>query len=37
MVRLVSNDEIEDKALELIKLIKDSNDYKEYLKVKKKI
>ena len=37
MVRLVSNDEIEDKALELIKLIKDSNDYKEYLKVKEKI
>ena len=37
MEKLVSNEEIEDKALELVKVIKDSNDYKEYLKLKEKI
>ena len=37
MEKLVSNEEIESKALELVKLIKDSNDYTEYLKLKKKI
>ena len=37
MEKLVSNEEIESKALELVKIIKDSNDYKEYLKLKEKI
>ena len=37
MEKLVSNEEIEDKALQLVKIIKDNNDYKEYLKLKEKI
>ena len=37
MEKLVSNEEIEEKALELVDAIKDSNDYKEYLKLKEKI
>ena len=31
MEKLVSNEEIEARALELVKVIKDSDDYKEYL------
>ena len=37
MEKLVSNEEIEARALELVKIIKDSNDYKEYLELKEKI
>ena len=37
MEKLVSNEEIEKKALELVKVIKNSNDYKEYLKLRKEI
>ena len=37
MEKLVSNEEIEARALELVKVIKDSDDYKEYLELKEKI
>ena len=37
MEKLVSNEEIEEKALELVKVIKASNDYKEYLELRKEI
>ena len=37
MEKLVSNEEIEEKALELVKTIKEDNDYKEYIELRKKI
>ena len=37
MEKLVSNKEIEEKALELVKTIKKDNDYKEYIELRKKI
>ena len=37
MEKLVSNEEIEEKALELVKTIKKDNDYKEYIELRKKI
>ena len=37
MEKLVSNEEIEEKALELVKTIKKDKDYKEYIELRKKI
>lgn len=37
MEKLVSNEEIEEKALELVKNIKKDKDYKEYIELRKKI
>ena len=37
MEKLVSNEEIEEKALELVKAIKEEKDYKEYIELRKKI
>lgn len=37
MEKLVSNEEIEEKALELAKTIKKDKDYKEYIELRKKI
>ena len=37
MEKLVSNKEIEEKALELVKAIKEEKDYKEYIELRKKI
>ena len=37
MEKLVSNEEIEKKALELVKAIKDDNKYKEYINLRKKL
>ena len=34
MEKLVSNKEIEEKALELIKAIKEEKDYKEYIELR---
>ena len=37
MEKLVSNEEIEEKSLELVKTIKKDKDYKEYIELRKKI
>lgn len=37
MEKLVSNEEIEKKALELVKAIKEEKDYKEYINLRKKL
>ena len=37
MEKLVSNEEIEEKALELVKAIKEEKDYKEYIELRTKI
>ena len=37
MEKLVSNEEIEDKALELVEAIKKDKKYKEYIDLRKKI
>ena len=37
MEKLVSNEEIEEKALELVKTIKKDKDFKEYIELRKKI
>ena len=37
MEKLVSNEEIEEKALELVKAIKEEKDYNEYIELRKKI
>lgn len=37
MEKLVSSEEIEKKALELVKIIKEDSDYREYLKLKEQV
>lgn len=37
MEKLVSNEEIENKAKELVNVIKEDNDYKEYITLRKKL
>ncbi len=37
MEKLVSNEEIENKAKELVQAIKDDNKYKEYINLRKKL
>ncbi len=37
MEKLISNEEIEEKALKLVKSIKENKDYKEYLELREKL